>query len=718
MKRLVCHTRLVFGYPLRIWALALLSTWGLFLAACPEQQVRAPRCGNGVVEGREECDDGNAVGGDGCSAYCTKEGGEICGNYEDDDHDGLADCADPDCQGNPVCFEPLENCHNSADDDDDGLIDCDDPDCAQTSFCLPDEDCTNGIDDDGNGLTDCQEPDCAKLPLCGACDFVKDLGGLEPGDATTVSLDPAQALASPALDCGPAGSLEMQVRLSLAVSAHLLLSGRIRADEAVGIVQEVAPDESCVMLQWGCGQADAQGDVDLAWYRLPPGTYRLAYRPTADATGAVSVHLLLLDGDVEASCSDGRDEDADGLTDCDDPDCSGDQACVVEVCDNGIDDDSDGQTDCDDSDCVMDPACLPDEVCGNGIDDDADGRTDCADLDCAGTEGCRGGLCVVNRHLGNLERGDEVLWSFDTTVASDLAVLSCGGGREVVADMVLQTRSVVRFHLEQTGYHVLALTTESGPEHWCNEAEIDCIDPRGTGLDIDTAYLLPPAKYFLFVEALSEDATGQGSVTVRVLGGLGEVCDDGIDDDSDGMTDCDDPDCSGDVACLPESVCHDGVDDDLDGWTDCADVDCVGNPACQGDDCVADRDLGLLPVGQPVYVTDSTDGLSDRYRATCNPWSGPDRVFSFELDRSGVVTLRLSQAMSSDHGLVLAFEGGPGSACVDWPHICAASSGPGLPVVVRSDVLPAGHYEVLVDAWGEQGAGPFSLQVAFEDVSR
>ncbi len=30
-------------------------------------------CGNGVVEGDEECDDGNTVGGDGCSAYCVCE---------------------------------------------------------------------------------------------------------------------------------------------------------------------------------------------------------------------------------------------------------------------------------------------------------------------------------------------------------------------------------------------------------------------------------------------------------------------------------------------------------------------------------------------------------------------------------------------------------------------------------------------------------------------
>jgi cysteine-rich repeat protein len=33
----------------------------------------APLCGNGVVEGSEECDDGNVIGGDGCSATCQLE---------------------------------------------------------------------------------------------------------------------------------------------------------------------------------------------------------------------------------------------------------------------------------------------------------------------------------------------------------------------------------------------------------------------------------------------------------------------------------------------------------------------------------------------------------------------------------------------------------------------------------------------------------------------
>lgn len=37
------------------------------------EYVRPPRCGDGLVEGTEECDDGNTVAGDGCDATCNSE---------------------------------------------------------------------------------------------------------------------------------------------------------------------------------------------------------------------------------------------------------------------------------------------------------------------------------------------------------------------------------------------------------------------------------------------------------------------------------------------------------------------------------------------------------------------------------------------------------------------------------------------------------------------
>src|SRR5262249_28803234 len=54
-------------------------------------------CGDGVLNPGEECDDGNVVGGDGCSERCRVEHETDCGNCRDDDADGLVDMADPDC---------------------------------------------------------------------------------------------------------------------------------------------------------------------------------------------------------------------------------------------------------------------------------------------------------------------------------------------------------------------------------------------------------------------------------------------------------------------------------------------------------------------------------------------------------------------------------------------------------------------------------------------
>jgi cysteine-rich repeat protein len=37
-----------------------------------------PICGNGFLNGKEKCDDGNLISGDGCSVNCTQEPGFYC----------------------------------------------------------------------------------------------------------------------------------------------------------------------------------------------------------------------------------------------------------------------------------------------------------------------------------------------------------------------------------------------------------------------------------------------------------------------------------------------------------------------------------------------------------------------------------------------------------------------------------------------------------------
>src|SRR5262245_56026851 len=75
---------------------------------------------------------------------------------------------------------------------------------------------------------------------------------------------------------------------------------------------------------------------------------------------------------------------------------------------------------------------------------------------------------------------------------------------------------------------------------------------------------------FVVVGALSLVGCGGGQFTENEVG----LCADGVDNDGDGLTDCDDVvDCGPDPACVvPEAGnCADGVDNDGDQLIDCAD---------------------------------------------------------------------------------------------------------------------------------------------------
>src|SRR6185295_14632665 len=65
-------------------------------------------------------------------------------------------------------------------------------------------------------------------------------------------------------------------------------------------------------------------------------------------------------------------------------------------------------------------------------------------------------------------------------------------------------------------------------------------------------------------------------------GGCPEDCNDGVDNDLDGDTDCADSQCIGDPVC-PE-ICNNSLDDDGDGDIDCDDSGCFSQSYCCDDD--------------------------------------------------------------------------------------------------------------------------------------
>jgi subtilisin-like proprotein convertase family protein len=86
-------------------------------------------------------------------------------------------------------------------------------------------------------------------------------------------------------------------------------------------------------------------------------------------------------------------------------------------------------------------------------------------------------------------------------------------------------------------------------------------------------------RVYVLVEAYYADPA-LADYDIRLNIAPPEDCDNLVDDDVDGSTDCDDSDCFGQVGCTVELNCGDGADNDSDGFADCDDSDCTASPAC------------------------------------------------------------------------------------------------------------------------------------------
>src|SRR5437868_163825 len=72
------------------------------ISSAKRSVVARTHCGDGRVDEDEECDDGNNVSGDGCSATCDNEGGAVCGN-------GIVEAGEACDDGNDVDDDECNN---------------------------------------------------------------------------------------------------------------------------------------------------------------------------------------------------------------------------------------------------------------------------------------------------------------------------------------------------------------------------------------------------------------------------------------------------------------------------------------------------------------------------------------------------------------------------------------------------------------------------------
>lgn len=646
----------------------------------PDQNVPLESCTNlqdDDGDGLIDCADPDCGGHPSC-----KSNKEICTNRFDDDGDGLIDCADPDCNSSPNCQSSTENCTNRVDDDGDGLIDCADPDCVGFKACNNRvEICTNRFDDDGDGKVDCDDPDCQSNNACKSpgkevCDNRVD----DDGDGLIDCNDP---------NCAKAANCQGVQEIC----------ANQKDDDGDGKIDCKDPD--CTQ-HWSC-----QFSPEICNNKVDDDRDGKTDCEDSDCAR----HWSCQSTPTEI-CNNGSDDDGDGLVDCKDPDCKSDPSCLTrkEICNNIIDDDGDGLADCDDPDCKNTPQCQTlGELCNNNRDDDGDGLVDCKDPDCKNEP-----VCFRTPEVCNNKKDDDGDGAIDCLDSDCKDSPSCKIQKENCTNKVDDNNNqLVDCDDPDCAKEPVC---QSVKENCTNQKDddkdglVDCKDPDCASNSV--------CRGNKEVCTNKKDDDGDGFTDCKdpdcftdpVCKALGqEICNNKIDDDADGLIDCKDPDCKTNPVCQSsgtKEVCNNKVDDDKDGATDCADPDCANDPTCRTAGCVAQADFGTLAAsGGTSTRTLVTTGKSDTLSSVCVPSGGGDIVGTFVL--SGASDVLLTWSQSGDHAFSM-YKAGTGQACNQNPYRCID---PSSKKTGRESLLnvPAGRYYIVVEAYGKGLEGQVSI---------
>ena len=308
--------------------------------------------------------------------------------------------------------------------------------------------------------------------------------------------------------------------------------------------------------------------------------------------------------------------------------------------------------------------------CGDGRDDDGDGATDCADADCDDRATCAAGAC---RPLAVVGCGDVV------------GGVTRSPGHTV--GLVDYPCSLFRFTGPEVAYAV------DVPEDVTVTARLLTGDPA-----LDVFLIAPEADAACAAAA----CVAQGDDVAEARSGAGR----GLFAVVDGHDGTDGPftlaiECEADH----ETACEDGRDDDGDGLTDCLDADCLGTTPCPSCAGAVFEEIGCDETrGVSTLAPAATESIV-RYGCTANPYPGRERIYAFEPGLGGDITITLEdEAGALD--LMLLEELGDGCN----PAACVRTS----PYRVRFRAAGGRRYYIAVDGYAGEG-GDATLVVDCED---
>jgi len=463
---------------------------------------------------------------------------------------------------------------------------------------------------------------------------------------------------------------------------------------------------------------------------------------------------------TDPECSDGIDNDGDGLADFpDDPGCTSaeddsEDSQAMPQCSDGRDNDGDGKIDY-----PYDPGCFvpqqDDETddcpggthcpqCADGIDNDGDGMIDYpADPGCTSAsdsdelthdpQACGIGMAI--RQLPNTGIVTDVL----DTNSTSMVASPCGGGNgapSVAFELFLPKPKVIVVSTDDPSTMVdtvvdirKASCMEMTSEVACND-DIDANDDQNSkvtaSLEAGLYYIILPSKTFLAgpytidvkqFNGLGEMCTMQGDcgpgLVCRVPHGGTEMvcskpmCSDGVDDDGDGKADyptdpgCASPADNDETDHCPTGAdcpeCSNGRDDDHDGKTDYPMDPACHSAADVSEACTSTE--GVTEITTATFSGDTTGATNDVDPACGGSPTGPDRTYRLDVPALASLDINLDASFDTLHALYNSTCGGTAIACSDPDTMHVAN-------------LAAGTYYLVVDGFSDTEAGPFTAHVS------
>ncbi len=476
------------------------------------------------------------------------------------------------------------------------------------------------------------------------------------------------------------------------------------------------------------------------------------------------------DPDAITMCSDGVDNDLDGLIDSADPNCTGpddndefDNGTAL--CMDGMDNDGDGLIDyphdpgClapqqntgEQDDCPSGPSC---PECGNGVDDDDDGEIDFAGMDTGCTSAADttefqfdGDACGPGTPVSPLPVSGVVTGALNAGASNTTTVCGAGdvGTGPEVAYVVTLDRPMQL--VASTDFPGTTIDTVVYVRRVCNDAgsQVACsdnVDGANTRSTISIA--LPPGSYYIIVDGKTPAALGAYVLVVNLYAGPGEpctgpeqcapgfecrlvageteetcerpVCSDGRDDDMDGRIDYPlDPGCTTPTDGTEQDpcpgagcpACADGADNDTDGQTDYPnDVSCTSASGTSEADCPVETNP-LLTV-TTGSTTGTTVGASSSFEPSCGFSSSnvPDRVHMLYV-RAPLATLNVNTD-NSPLDTIMSIYDGLCTGEVECDDDDGGGSSFGASAITLTGVAP-GSYAVVIDGYS---SGAYNLNVS------